>query len=208
MTSASRPTWTFAVGSDTAPSMQYSSRDLTSHAKLKLRSLGQSGPEEVQRRDLRAELLELEGKRTEPNKLDDDTDISIAQPLDKQLPELDEDSASEDDRLDYLAHDDDDDDDEDDTEALLRELEKIKQEREAEKLEALEEKERLWQEQSLGANPLITHGSPSFTVKRRWDDDVVFKNQASSVVEKPKKRFINDTLRSDFHQKFLDRYIK
>jgi protein CWC15 len=195
--------------------MQYSSRDLTSHAKLKLRALGQSGPEEVQRRDLRAELLELEGKQLEPKEtrsggaVDDDTDILIARPFAKQLHDLDEDNVSEGDGVDDLVHEEcQDDDDEDDTEALLRELEKIKQERETEKLKTLEEEERRRQEQSLGANPLIAHGSPSFTVKRRWDDDVVFKNQASSVVENPKKRFINDTLRSDFHRKFLDRYIK
>lgn len=44
-------------------------------------------------------------------------------------------------------------------------------------------------------------------VKRRWDDDVVFKNQARTE-PKQQKRFINDTVRSDFHRRFLDRYIK
>jgi protein CWC15 len=44
-------------------------------------------------------------------------------------------------------------------------------------------------------------------VKRRWDDDVVFKNQARTE-PKRQKRFINDTVRSDFHRRFLDRYVK
>ena len=44
-------------------------------------------------------------------------------------------------------------------------------------------------------------------VKRRWDDDVVFKNQARGE-PKVQKRFINDTIRSDFHRRFLTRYIK
>lgn len=44
-------------------------------------------------------------------------------------------------------------------------------------------------------------------VKRRWDDDVVFKNQARGE-PKAQKRFINDTIRSDFHKRFLTRYIK
>lgn len=48
---------------------------------------------------------------------------------------------------------------------------------------------------------------PTFQVKRRWDDDVVFKNQARTE-PKRQKRFINDTVRSDFHKRFLDRYIK
>lgn len=48
---------------------------------------------------------------------------------------------------------------------------------------------------------------PQFQVKRRWDDDVVFKNQARTE-PKHAKRFVNDTVRSDFHRRFLDRYIK
>jgi len=47
---------------------------------------------------------------------------------------------------------------------------------------------------------------PNFTVKRRWDDDVIFKNQAREPDNK--KRFINDTIRNDFHKKFLEKYIK
>ena len=65
----------------------------------------------------------------------------------------------------------------------------------------------------LSSNPLINLSSAnsdlgSFAVKRRWDDDVVFKNQAKGVNDKPKKRFINDTTRSDFHRKFLDKYVR
>ena len=40
-----------------------------------------------------------------------------------------------------------------------------------------------------------------FSVKRRWDDDVIFKNQATT--EKPKKEFVNDLLRTEFHSMFL-----
>jgi protein CWC15 len=41
----------------------------------------------------------------------------------------------------------------------------------------------------------------------RWDDDVVFKNQAR---DEPalKKRFVNDTIRNDFHRKFLMKFIQ
>lgn len=68
----------------------------------------------------------------------------------------------------------------------------------------------------LSGNPLFAKDSSSshsigmeseFSVKRRWDDDVIFKNQAKGVDEKPKKRFINDVLRSDFHRKFMSKYI-
>ena len=48
-----------------------------------------------------------------------------------------------------------------------------------------------------------------YGVKRRWDDDVVFKNQARGTEERGKeKRFVNDLLRSDFHKKFMDKYVR
>lgn len=37
-----------------------------------------------------------------------------------------------------------------------------------------------------------TASGGSFGVKRRWDDDVIFKNQAND--EKPRKEFVNDLL--------------
>lgn len=51
------------------------------------------------------------------------------------------------------------------------------------------------------------HPSCCFAVMHRWDDDVVFKNQTRGEV-KAQRRFINDTVRSDFHRRFLERYIK
>ena len=64
-------------------------------------------------------------------------------------------------------------------------------------------------------NPLLDladggSGAPAnadFKTKRRWDDDVVFRNQARDA-PKVGKRFINDTIRSDFHKRFLNKYIK
>ena len=47
-----------------------------------------------------------------------------------------------------------------------------------------------------------TSTAGSFAVKRRWDDDLIFKNQASGIDidGKPKKEFVNDLLRTDFHR--------
>lgn len=43
----------------------------------------------------------------------------------------------------------------------------------------------------------------------RWDDDVVFKNCAKGIDERKKQQtFINDAIRSEFHKKFMERYIK
>lgn len=49
-------------------------------------------------------------------------------------------------------------------------------------------------------------GSSSFGVKRRWDDDVIFKNQ-SMQDEKTKPEFVNDLLRTQYHRKFIKRYV-
>ncbi|KAI1819603.1 Pre-mRNA-splicing factor Cwf15/Cwc15 [Xylaria intraflava] len=113
--------------------------------------------------------------------------------------------------------DDDDDDSEEDSEddedaELRRELEKIKRER-AEKRER-EERERAAAEEeererdiALG-NPLL-NPKQDFRIKRRWDDDVVFKNQARGTEDKGKqKEFINDLLRSDFHKRFMNKYVR
>lgn len=104
---------------------------------------------------------------------------------------------------------DDDETDDDDEAELMRELEKIKEERQ---MEELKQKEAELKELSskehlriLHSNPLMLHQDS--TLKRRWDDDVVFRNQAKNI-PKVEKRFINDTVRSDFHKKFLARYIQ
>lgn len=102
--------------------------------------------------------------------------------------------------------------DEDDTAALYAELAKIKAERAAEKARQeaeSEAKERDERDHSLATgNPLLNTGPKDFNVKRRWDDDVIFKNQARGIDDKPKNRFVNDMLRSDFHKKFLNKYVK
>ncbi|KAH8291737.1 hypothetical protein KR018_012633 [Drosophila ironensis] len=116
-------------------------------------------------------------------------------------------------------------DSDDDDAALLAELQKIKHERLQEtarkEAEKRQEDERIRMENILAGNPLINYepgtaasaaGRASglggdLKIKRRWDDDVVFKNCARSAPEK-KTHFINDALRSEFHKKFMDKYIK
>lgn len=129
----------------------------------------------------------------------------------------DSDATSEEDDEEDDDDDSDSDSDSDDEEAeLQRELERVRRER-AEKRER-EEKERLAAEEAerekdiaLG-NPLLNNnnsGRADFNIKRRWDDDVVFKNQARGTEEKGKKKeFINDLLRSDFHKRFMSKYVR
>lgn len=121
-----------------------------------------------------------------------------------------DDSAGEDNDDEDEDSSDEDSDDEDEQAELQRELEKIKRERAEQK--AKEEAERAAVEQeereesiALG-NPLLN--PKSFNVKRRWDDDVVFKNQARGTEQKGGKEFVNDLLRSDFHKKFMSKYVR
>jgi protein CWC15 len=102
--------------------------------------------------------------------------------------------------------------DEDDTAALMAELAKIKAERASERARQDAEadaKDRDEKDHAMATgNPLLNSGTKDFNIKRRWDDDVIFKNQARGVDDKPKNRFVNDMLRSDFHKKFLNKYVK
>ncbi|XP_039834419.1 protein CWC15 homolog [Panicum virgatum] len=211
----------------TGPSHKYSSCDLAAHTSLKPRE-GQQTQEELQKRNLREELEERERKhyssKDKSYAEERDRRKSSSQLLlegskrdaeDKIVPrEIDADDSDVEPKSDGESDedDDDDDDDDDDTEALMAELERIKKERAEEKLrkerQQAEEEAKMKEAELMRGNPLININNPgSFSVKRRWDDDVVFKNQASGETKTP-KRFINDTIRSDFHRKFLQRYMK
>ena len=113
--------------------------------------------------------------------------------------------------------DDDDSDDEDEEAALQAELAKIRQERAAakakEEAEAAAVEQAQMEEAALTGNPLLSSGAASASassgrLKRRWNDDVVFRNQAKTEPDQNKKRFINDTVRNDFHKRFLNKFIK
>ncbi|KAK3322139.1 Pre-mRNA-splicing factor Cwf15/Cwc15 [Apodospora peruviana] len=130
----------------------------------------------------------------------------------EETRDIDADDSDEEEDDDDDDDDDDSEDDSDDEEAeLQRELERVRRER-AEKRER-EERERAAAEEAerekdiaLG-NPLLNKAD--FNIKRRWDDDVVFKNQARGTDEKGKrKEFINDLLRSDFHKRFMSKYVR
>ncbi|KAI9199476.1 Pre-mRNA-splicing factor Cwf15/Cwc15 [Polychytrium aggregatum] len=237
MTTAARPTWLPAVGGNTlrdtgkAPLRQVSSRDLAAHTKMKLRQPGQNAPEDLDRDEMRSRLLDAEGKHFQKTKKkhSQDEDDGLGETSKRQRIEeanIDADDTDDDfgESADERSNDDDDDDDDndddddddDDTAELMRELEKIKKERQEEKerqeREEREVEQRKREEEALTGNPLLASSSSSlsrsdFSVKKRWDDDVIFKNQARSSEGAP-KRFINDMLRSDFHKKFMNKYVK
>ncbi|XP_015517204.1 protein CWC15 homolog [Neodiprion pinetum] len=225
MTTAARPTFEPARGGQgrgekdlSAISKQYSSRDLPSHTKLKYREYGQGTTDELRSRDFRKELDEREREKEkasnrrmiEPANRDGSAVAAKRQKID-QVPAA---SLDADDPLD--EDDSDSDSDEDDTVALLAELQRIKKERAADQakkeIEKRQEEERIRMENILSGNPLLNYsaqpGRTDMKVRRRWDDDVVFKNCARSEPEKKRDVFINDSLRSEFHRKFMEKYVK
>ncbi|CAE1288621.1 CWC15 [Acanthosepion pharaonis] len=213
MTTAARPTFEPARGGRgkgendlSALSKQYSSRDLPSHNKLKYRQEGQGAAEELRGRDFRKDLEDRERAVREKKDRNRESSGSSKRPRLEPASNLD---------ADYPVDDEDDEsdsDDDDDTMELMAELQKIKKERvaEAAKIEAERkvEEERIRKENILKGNPLLNQEKVDFKVKRRWDDDVVFKNCAKGGDDKNSRGFINDTLRSEFHKKFMEKYVK
>lgn len=226
MTTAHRPTWQAALGgngvrdgSSGYTTRQLSVRDLTAHTLLKLRQPGQNAPEEIlankelrrelfakerQSRELYGNMLTIENVPAGDEQKQADNERKLLACVDDGNPDADVafGSISEHEEEPAALSD------EDEEAELMRELERIKRERaKAEAAKRASEQQRI-----LTNNPLLSLVPPSpndeFVVKRHWDDDVVFKNQSKGIDERPKKRFINDTTRSDFHRKFLDRYIK
>lgn len=219
-------------------SQQLSSRDLPAHLTLKERVSGQDTIDEINERDLRSELeerekiaqleksrgsqyrfvpsleqatqvrLALKAERDKEREAEKDALIDTESQIcptiinARKMAQLDadEDFGS----ADFSESDfDDDDEEEDDPEELMAELNKIKQERKAE--EEKRELELREKEEQVRSN---TIQEASFTIKRRWDDDVPFKNCARDEPDPKRKLYVNDTLRQEFHKRFMDKYIR
>jgi len=263
MTTAHKPTFHPAVGSANqggyryyAPRRQVSSRDLPGQLTMKLRQPGQNTIQELQNRDLKAELEAKESAYEHQKNMDRAKQGLLPEP-DFTHKAITHDQrngkdgllaiAYESSQLDVMAEFDDSDDpmeedgdhdntsahnsnnsdiDSDDEEALLMaELEAIKKEKKLAK-EREEEMERkrtdMIQEEAIRTgNPLMSEqwsginmnnasksndSEVSFNLKKNWTEDTVFRNQAPT--QPTQRRFINDTIRSDFHKKFMQRYIK
>ena len=230
MTTAHRPTFDPARGKEAQRGPAYHQRLQPAHTQLKVRRPGQGGAAGFGERDLRAELLAAEaahfakkdGKAPSTAAAVSGSKRAIEQVLNpadaieedeeakrrrilEETREIDKDDSDESDESS-----DEDDDEEDETAELMRELEKIKRERA--EVKAREEAEKAAQEQDVREEE-IAYGNPllnpkAFNVNRRWDDDVVFKNQARGTEQKTKKEFVNDLLRSDFHKKFMSKYVR
>ncbi|KYF46799.1 Cwf15/Cwc15 cell cycle control protein, partial [Toxoplasma gondii TgCatPRC2] len=181
-----------------------SAKDQPGNLTLKTRKAAQ-GPQTSDRSEFRVQLEAKEKKALADRKKAEATLTALPPDYENPFPE-DADDVDAPGPPSEASSDEDDDSDEE--EALLRELEKIKKERmqEEQAKQAEEEKKRQaeQQERMLRANPLLMADG---AVKRRWDDEVVFRNQAKNQ-PKAKRQFVNDPVRSEFHKKFLSKYIR
>ena len=227
MSSAHRPTWEPAKGkSDIAHlSQAFSKHSLPAQTKLKFRKPGDQQRKSLQ--ELKEELAagEKRAKAARNPDADDDEEeesdgkrrklLGSAEDLDaddeEDAPKGKEKAADDDDdeEEDEEDDEDEDEDEEDDTEALLRELEKIKQERREEQ-ERREQRETVQdqmtrEEEIARGNPLLNlenalHGDSTAHAaapsEQRWDEDLIFRNQAAGTTDLSKRGFVNDLTRT------------
>ena len=229
MTTAGRPTFESARGGAHqgarlyVPSQKYSKLDLPGHLVLKERHVDPDAPAEPDVHALTARLLAeddavpralpppapLAVKDREDDDKEEESGGGTVGGTKRPAPSLDADDSDD---------DDDEDDDNNKNSALLAELERIKQERQAEQAREKEaEAARVKAEaveDAATSNPLLAglvpgtaSAPPSAVMRKKWYEETVFKNQSRGEPEQ-RKRFINDTVRNDFHLRFLHRYFK
>ena len=211
------------------PTRMTNVRHQNAHMTMKLRKSGQSSVSEQKTKDYKNDLEEGAAKEEKKARGAGQAD-ALVNPEEKanrallltdaegSKKEYNDDDAIEgsDDEEDFDSSDDESNSDEDDEQELQAELERIRAERASaqsnREQEEKEQKELEHRESAVKSNPLLSGDFDNSTsdvskIKRRWNEDVVFKNQARDEPD-TKKRFINDTVRSDFHRSFMRKFIK
>jgi len=224
MTTAHKPTWNSAAGSDEQGgslrgpvSRMTSSKDLPGYKTLNFRKEGQNAPTDIKARNFREELEEKERaaksekRKEQPETLEDGESHKKRRIEAKPEPRFNPEDKDDPDSSSSPSSSDSDSDSDSEEAELLREYEKIRNEREATR-QRLEEERVVADRQAtadgiMRGNPLLNYDRDDFNVKKKWYDDVVFKHQSRNEPVK-KIRFINDTTRNDFHRKFLSKYVK
>ncbi|KAK6455493.1 Pre-mRNA-splicing factor Cwf15/Cwc15 [Scheffersomyces xylosifermentans] len=123
-----------------------------------------------------------------------------------------DDNDEDEDEDDEGSEEESDIDSEEETKQLLAELAKIKQERQAEK-DKVEQEER--KKKALSSNPLVqvkdaessNEETNGFKAKKSWRSTTAFSNKPNKA-KTDEESYTNDTLKSDYHQKFLSKYVR
>lgn len=217
MTTAHRPTYSSSIGRTNIysnQSTQFSSKDLPGNLEIKKRT-------DINKNLNRFEQKMLLRKREkESNCLDEDNNLEIKKRKIEEkniknektnvIFEQDKDyEYSSDENLSEELNNEEEieDSDSDNTEMeLLAELQKIQNYQEKEKINKEIEKNIMMEKEIFNSNPLFKEDQ-EFSLNKKWYEDTIFKNQ-NKLEKKQIKRFINDTVRSDFHRKFLSKTIQ
>lgn len=190
MSGTGRPTYRNRKGKAN-PSASYMNthhvmtRDLPSHLKIKLREKKDFDREEILRR-----LEKLDQPKSSPEQGDEDIKES-------------EDSDSDTDSSSNSSITSDTGDEDDEQTALMQELARMKQERREEEERKIREAQEQIRNQ-FTANPLL---DPEYSTKRKWTEESIFQNQALTAPTR-KDKYVNDPIRSEYHQQFLRKYLK
>lgn len=193
----------YSMGS--LPSRHVAQRDMRSHTRLKLRRFGGESAENLEARlkKLKEDLQERE-KALQKETESIDTNKPVAE-VSVEHQEYDDDD-------EVLSRPSSSSSDEDDAEpdkvrkitsklgqetdtALKRELLRVQKERQAREALGLP---------LSNVNPLLERNSG---IQRKWDDDVIFKNQAKPEQARKEQRFVNDIVHSDKHKGFLKKFV-
>ena len=184
MSGTGRPTYrsrkgTANPGAEYIPTKHVMVRDLPGHKKIKLRE------KKVIDRD---ELLKRLEKLDAPKVSFDDA------------AEFDEDDTDDSESSDITSDTGDEDDEQT---SLKNELQRMLKER----AEEVNRKVRETQQQiknQFTANPLL---DADYSTKRKWTEEAIFQNQAIQVAPMKKDNHVNDPIRTEYHQKFLQKYL-
>lgn len=162
--------------------------------------------------------LAIEGPLTETvedsSKEDEENEETTSKKRKRDFADIDADDTSESESSESESESDSESSESDEERELMRELERIKKERaEREQKQAAQKEEEAQleeEEKILFSNPLLNHDlndKVSMNVTKKWYQETTFGGQTRDE-PKRKKRFINDTIRNDFHRKFLSKYVK
>jgi protein CWC15 len=189
MSTAHRPTWKpksggggLRDGATAPPTLQHSSKDQPAHKRLKY--LDELAERDV---DEHAQFF-IDGACEDEDEDDEDHDDEEDEETSSEAETEKNDSKQDSDSVESSEESEDE-------EALLAELQRIRQERAA----AASKKPQ--------PAPLTQDG----LIQKSWEEEgVVFRRKSGSSAGdgRQEKRFVNDTVRSDYHRAFMDRFVK
>lgn len=215
MTTAHRATYVHAKAKELSLTDLYKAstthkRFLPAHRKLKFRSdkqaiVDESLSEAEKAEFFRKKLQEKEGQAGNDNYEQKRLEIM------ESTRDMDQDSSDEESDAEGVINtaSESESESDDETEQLLQELERIKREK---ALKEAQQRELEEEEAAKNSNPLLRFseegGQGNEAPKRGWRTGTVFNNKRSKKDGNQDKKIEKNVLESDFHRRFLERYVR